>query len=71
MAKVKQIIQTGKKEPMISIEGARSHPMLKKQNIGTITIFILVRFIIWDHPVFAFSLREVSCATDFQLRTRD
>jgi hypothetical protein len=28
---VKQTIQTGKKEPMISIDGARLHPALNKQ----------------------------------------
>jgi hypothetical protein len=71
MARVKQIIQTGKKEPIISIEGARSHPVHRRQNTGMITIFILVRVIIGGHPVFGVSLLGEGYVTGFQLQTRD
>src|SRR3979490_1600481 len=72
MATIRQTIQTGKKEPMISTDGARPQPAHSRQISGA-GIKVL-RVIVVDYPRVAglcFLLRALETAQDCRCGTRD
>src|ERR1700692_1566880 len=65
---MRQTIHTGKKEPMIEIEGARLHPVHNRHATEPPKSRSLV--IAFGHPVFVVWSRVASFAADSPLRIR-